>query len=583
MQIMPTIFSDATTSSYLGAEYGYDDTSSNFADEMERQQEARDAVESGAAHSVEVALEPLINTTPLVDSPYSLTTNDGVTYTSEEVLFTKSELEQLERELRYQGAADENLEELRKLADQPDGATLHQVLSSFYNKREYQALSDADLATLKGMANKIDPSGKLAEELLAQANGINGKDGQKLLNTLIGALNNLPNNGTINLSQNELATLAKAAGLSDESTNTILKNFGSHEFLQFTKDGLTNVLAPALHEFAQEDKNLVRLDKALDEVLGPILSEARSRMQKEAEAYALSLRSVEQSKVVIEKTVLETVNQNLENARASQSGTTTAQSEQNKLNTQNLENKQLQDNNAKQNAFAGHDEDAKTDVKDDGKSKRDNQLSNMLNKAEVRTMASTASNNVNTPIIGIGGFAQTAGLAEAAQQTQATSMLSQQAASQIERAMLSAAADGTKRLDLQLHPAELGTVTITLTSRNGELNALIRSERPETTELLHKQLDYIRSALEQQGLKVDKIDVQTGTQENNSQYDQWDSMNEHNARQEENSRREVLERLRNLGNTLNNNINTDETTLEQHVQLDSYTAVNAGQPLHIVA
>ncbi len=601
MQIMPTIFSEPTSNPYMGAELDYqDDSSTSFADEMARQQAARDAVDSGEAHSVEVALEPLESTEPLTQAPYSLTSNNGVTYTADEVLFTKQELRQLLRDLQDKGAPAESLEELSKLASQPDGATLHQVLSSFYNQRGYQDLSDTELSVLKGLANKIDPSGKLAEELLIQANGVNGKDGEKFINTLLASMDNLSGK-RIDLNKTEMSVIAKAAGLSEKTTASLMGGFGPYNSLQLNKTELNNILSPAIHEFAQEDKNLAKLDKALDETLGPILSEARARMQKEAEAHALSIRSVEQSKVVIEKTVLETVNQNLENARSAQSGNNSAV-DQSKLTAQASENKQMikgdalnntqsntqnnaniQSNANAQNKFSTK-EDLSSEADDNANAKKDNHLNNMLNKAEVRTMAQAPSNNINTPVIGFGAMAQNAVATEATlPQTSTPSLLSQQAASQVEKAMLSAAADGTKRLNLQLHPAELGALTITLTSRNGELNALIRSEKPETTELLHKQLDYIRTTLEQQGLKVDKLEVQTQTSENNSQYEQWDGMQEHNARQEENSRRDILERLRNLGKVRNDGTISTETTLEQHVQLDNYTAVNAGQPLHIVA
>lgn len=84
---------------------------------------------------------------------------------------------------------------------------------------------------------------------------------------------------------------------------------------------------------------------------------------------------------------------------------------------------------------------------------------------------------------------------------------------QVERGLLSALKDGGTRLDLQLHPQELGAITLTLTARNGEVSARIRSEKSETAEMVTRQLDTIRANLEQQGIKVDKIEVQLQSQQ----------------------------------------------------------------------
>ncbi len=613
MQIMPIQYSESIDNPYLG-DLGYqEESSTSFADEMERQQLARAAVDSGESHSVDAALDPIVETEPLDQGPYNLTSNDGVTYTSEEVFFTQSELEQLHRDLQDKGVSAEQLDELRKLANQADGATLHQVLSSFYNQREYAQLSDSETAMLKNIASKIDPSGKLSESLMAHVHGINGKDGQKFLNDLLAGMSKLANGERITLDKNEVAVLAKAAGLSADSTNKLLGGFGPYDSLQFNHGELSSFLSPATHEFAQADKNLAKLDQALDETLGPILRQARARMQKEEEAYALSLRSTEQSKILIQNTVLENVNKNLEAARIAQQGASTNTSQQAQFvaksqdaaniadskqtrasvndvskNTigENLANK-IDVDAAEQNIDlddkSGHFDNLK-DNSNSNNAKQDGNLNDLLQKADVKSMASVPTTNITTPVVSIGGFVQNAALNNATSQLPGNSeFLSHQAANQVEKAMLSAAKDGARRLDLQLHPAELGAVTITLTSRNGELNALIRSERPETTELLHKQLDHIRATLEQQGVKIEKLEVQTNTPENNSQYEQWDGMQEHNARQEESSRRDVLERLRNLGKVRNDGTNLDLTTLEHSVQLDSHAAITAGQPLHIVA
>ncbi len=629
MQIMPTFYSESLDNPYMNST-SYEGDSS-FADEMARQQLARDAVDSGEAHSVEVALEP--QSEPLTQAPYNPITNDGTTYTADEVFFTQQELDELRGELTKKGVSDDMLKEFDKLASQPDGATLHQVLSSFYNFREYASLSDGETATLKGLIGKIDPSGDLANSLFGHIHGTSGKDGNKFLNDLVAGMDKLPNGSRVEISKDEMAIIAKAAGLSEDATSKLLGSFGPFDSLQLNKQELSNFLSPAFNDFKGESEKRATLDKALDETLGTILSAARARMQKEEAAYALSLRTTEQSKLLIEKTVLENVNKNLEQARAGQMAAKDSEAsmqarivaeaqaaakasdskqmraslDENSKSTMNMHTDKQNDLPVKgQNDVATKSQDnaalkgqsdmadAKfsANTKDKGfgeffdknsqnHTKSDSNLNSLLNKADVQTMANIPNNNITTPVVGIGGLNQ--GVFDASHAQAPTDLLSRQAASQVEHAMLQAAKDGTKRLDLQLHPMELGAVTITLTSRNGELNALIRSERPETTELMHRQLDQIRGALEQQGIKVDKLEVQTQTPENNAQYDQWDSMQEHNARQEENSRREVLERLRNLGKVRNDGINLDETTLEHSVQLDKHTAITAGQPLHIVA
>ncbi len=616
MQIMPTFYSESLDNPYINTS-SYDDDGS-FADEMARQQEARDAVDAGESHSVEVALEPLTQSEPLAQAPYNPITNDGTTYTADEVFFTKQELSDLRKDLVDKGVSEETLSEFDKLANQPDGATLHQVLSSFNGIRDYQSLTDQELATLKGIINKIDASGGLENSLLAHVNGTDGKNGQKFLSDLVAAMDNLPAGSRITLDKNDVSVLAKAAGLSDDATKKLLGNFGPFDSVKLNKQELSNFLAPAFGDFKGEQEQLATLEKALDETLGTIVRAARDRMQKEEEAYALSMRTTEQSKLLIEKTVLENVNKNLESARAgqmaskdneaasqaqivaqAQAAAKNGDSKQRLANLDDVSKSTMNMHLDGQNEVEVPNtktETKLTDTKQDKNfgelfdknssknSKQDANLNNLLDKAEVKTTAhipNNTANNITTPVVGIGGLAQS--VSSSAQAQAPTDLLSHQAANQVEQAMLTAAKDGTKRLDLQLHPLELGAVTITLTSRNGELNALIRSEKPETTELMHKQLDHIRATLEQQGVKVDKLEVQTQTPENNAQYDQWDSMQEHNARQEENARREVLERLRNLGKVRNDGTNPDETTLEQSVQLNTQAAIAAGQPLHIVA
>ncbi len=580
MQILPTTSQSTlslTESFFIGA--GFQDASSDsFAEELFRQQEARNAVANGESHSVEVALQDSATVTPLEQAPYNLTSDNGVTYSAEEVLFTQEELRELERDLRREGAPEETLTELKKLAEQPGGSSLGEVMAALQSPRTYPTLSEEERETLKGLTAKLDPSGDLYSDIRGH---LNGKNGKAVLDALVKEMDSLQGQSVL-ITKDEMGVLAKAMGLSDTSTQQLLGHFGTGSSLKLNKTQLSTFLAPAINDFALEASNKEKLNVAIDATMGPLLQEAKERMAAEKSASELSSRKTEQSKVVIEKTVLENVNSTLEGARASQVDKNlenATESQKDALDRQLLGDKELA-KDMQQEGFGDGKGDAKSDTRNDT-------WGQLLDKTSLRTDASAslvASKNITTPVVGIGGLATNSAqqLAQSQAQAQRAQMASQ-AATQVERAMLTAARDGSKSIELQLHPAELGSLTITLTARNGEVSAMIRSEKSETAEILHRQMEQIRAQLEDQGVKVDKIEVRQGSQENSASHDTWSGMKEHNARQEENAQREMLERLRNLGKVRNDSTNPNDSTLERNMHSRSSSAGNATQSLYIVA
>ncbi len=619
MQILPTTSQSIlslTDSYFIGADFS-GSAGDSFAEELARQQEARDAVAQGESHSVQSVLDSTPQVTPLSQAPYNLTTDNGVTYTADEVLFTQNELKDLERDLRRQGAPEESLEELKKLSDQPGGSSLSEVMAALSNQRDYPSLNKEERDTLKALTNKLDPSGDLYSDIRQQLNGHNG---QGALNSLINAMDNLQGQGTV-FTQKEISLLTKALGLSDPISDQIMGQFGNNASLTLNKEGLSALLAPAQSDFNLEAANKKKLSTAVDATLAPLMQEARERMAAEKSASELSSRESEQRKVMIEKTVLENVNNNLENARAKHLETPAVNPAEKQMDKQvekqadknilvNTEGNKLMDKLSEKTSMQNESSNA-TDAKLDAKLVQDKEFSKdmqqqgdaqqqtqenphslwgqAIDKSAVRSEAKPVSitNNITTPVIGIGGLSagnaqQIAQNLANAQQAQRNQMASQ-AASQVEKAMLTAAKDGSKSLELQLHPAELGSLNITLTARNGEVSAIIRSERSETAEILHKQMEHIRSQLEEQGVKVDKIEVRQGSQENTASQDSWKDAQYNQARQEENAQKELMERLRNLGKVRNDNTNISETALERNMHSTSSSAGNAAQSLYIVA
>lgn len=62
---------------------------------------------------------------------------------------------------------------------------------------------------------------------------------------------------------------------------------------------------------------------------------------------------------------------------------------------------------------------------------------------------------------------------------------------------------------LRLTPPEMGTVRIQLQIQNGTVNAQFHAETESTRTMLNQQLSHLRTALENQGLSVERLGVQT--------------------------------------------------------------------------
>lgn len=62
---------------------------------------------------------------------------------------------------------------------------------------------------------------------------------------------------------------------------------------------------------------------------------------------------------------------------------------------------------------------------------------------------------------------------------------------------------------LRLTPPEMGTVRIQLQIQNGTVNAQFHAETESTRTMLNQQMAHLRSALESQGLNVERLGVQT--------------------------------------------------------------------------
>lgn len=131
----------------------------------------------------------------------------------------------------------------------------------------------------------------------------------------------------------------------------------------------------------------------------------------------------------------------------------------------------------------------------------------------------------------------------------AESYVSSDVLRQVENGMLKNLGQGGHRITLNLTPDELGSVTVMLTIKDKDVQAVIRAETPEAARIISEQAARVRENLEQQGLKVTKLDVQTGLAQQQDQ-SAWQGAGQHNEarrQQEELDMRRTALRILGMG------------------------------------
>ncbi|MCH5146029.1 flagellar hook-length control protein FliK [Desulfovibrio sp. UIB00] len=669
MQIIPTsVSTNETLWNAANNNRPNDERTSSFMDALNSSLKAVEQADASAdvfgdksESKPSTPFTPTARAAAQVQSPYSRNTSNGVTYTLNEVCFTKQEVQDMHSKLIKAGATPESLVKLAALAEMPDGATLAQITASVKGGGDIPVLTDEDKANITSLLKKIDPTGVLDTNV--QAMMLQGNT-QQAFNTISAFVNKLDPAGTLEVSQGEAISLGRGLGLGTANLQTLANSFGNSASVTCLNEQFGTLMAPVTDFFTTQAAAQKTLDTALKTTLQPIISKARARTEKEKQASSLRDRTVQQSKTLIDKTVQKKssniLGETLEAGQKAEPGdikiaaqseaigkdTTAAKHEddrsiaENKAtatqrmpaertagstaaqqsNTQaaqqsgsqavsrasvqaepqtgtqagtqlspNTPANQIHAQSATQQATALDDKGQKNTESNSGQGESDKDQKgksawgDLLGKVDTQSAAVAARGS--TPAYAAAQAMQAAHTAQSTTDVQDPSSVApigRQVAQQVEQGMLSTVKGGGTRLDLQLNPQELGSITVSLSVRNGEVSAVIRSEKSETNDMIGRQVDAIRMNLEQQGLKVDKLEVRQETrQEQNSA--SWQDFSQHNSRQEEDARREELSRLKNLATVRNSSSNMNISTLEQPVHSLGNTARYTTSNLNVVA
>lgn len=144
---------------------------------------------------------------------------------------------------------------------------------------------------------------------------------------------------------------------------------------------------------------------------------------------------------------------------------------------------------------------------------------------------------------------------------------------QVQEALLKDLGQGRKQMTLDLDPANLGRLQVMLQVKDKDVHAILRADDPETAKMLTAQLDTIKKALEDQGLKVQNLEVQTGLASRQDQ--QLFSADQHNQAQERQELSNLFTRLRML--------RSDGDGLAQEMHNADMQAILSDTGLHVIA
>jgi flagellar hook-length control protein FliK len=87
----------------------------------------------------------------------------------------------------------------------------------------------------------------------------------------------------------------------------------------------------------------------------------------------------------------------------------------------------------------------------------------------------------------------------------------------------------TQELEMQLHPASLGTVNVQIASKDGVLTAHFTTQNEAVRAVIETQLIQLKNQFEEQGIKVNAVEVTVA----NHEYGQQFSEQEENAAQDQ--------------------------------------------------
>lgn len=468
---------------------------------------------------------------------------------SKDMRLGTQELNQLRETLRSKGVSDQSLEQINDLLASGQMPTLGQLFNTLRSGGTPIELTDTDKKNIQSALQKMGFNPDEAEYLKGVMESGNGKSIWKAISQRINSMG--ADGESSDFFQDEMASLIKGMGGSGKLVNALDNFFKGNEGLNLGAVGLKAALSGLAEEVAQKLADQGKIAKNIQAAMLEAAEGIKERQGKEALSDKRNSRDVERSEFLMKDKAMAKAN-GLSDAPA-KGGTQDGKPESDqqgllqKNKNETLE-KELDDKaaTAKSKKAEASGEQAKGQTKSKTADTAKNETaSEIFSKIEA---APSALHN-------LGSQSNTASAATMLNNMSKSAEGMRQSAfheaifSQVEQGLFQKLNNGASQLVLRLDPVDLGQVTLLVAVNQGEVRATMRADNNEAAQALHEQLPRIQALLENQGFKVQKLDVQAQVQDNSQQgqpnSNNWESLAQHNTSQERHE--EAMRQLFNRG------------------------------------
>lgn len=396
---------------------------------------------------------------------------------------SEKQAELFKKNLRQRDVDEENLAALEQLMQNGHGLTIANAFKVVGGTggRMSEALEGDERDAFKMLLGKMGLSKDQVEDLLTMSDNGQRSDLLSRLRQTLGSMD-----GTMDVSRKELASMLRALDLSDATSKKIMNIFAGSEDSPLAGTDIQALLVEAGKDLALKASNSRHAQQQMREAMKDALTAAKAEEQSAPVDDVRGNRRSDRLKAVMDDTI---------NSRAGVYDI--------------------------KDALAGSEEGFAH-----GNNRKDSRGGLLTESGKKGSSRATSSLLKNVGLAGEFGVVQNN--ADQARNLDIVSKsVNREIFSQVEQGILQSVRNGSQRLTLQLMPEELGKLNLVLTMRQGELKALITAENADSATILGDQMAKLKETLEEQGIKVAELEVQTRMDENRFSQE-WNNQKDHN-------------------------------------------------------